>query len=100
MSFYSALIAGVLSALIASPCSTPVLGGVLVLISQSESIIEGMFLMFMYGLGLSTLFLILGLGLFKVSRLPRAGLWMRYFHKVSIVLLFGSGVYFIYLSFA
>lgn len=95
-SILTSFLAGAFSALVASPCSTPVLGGVLVMISQSESKASGMFLMFMYGLGLSTLFLVLGLGLFKLKALPRAGMWMQKIHKISVALLFLSGLYFIY----
>ncbi len=93
-SLFSAFAAGFVSTLVASPCSTPVLGGVLLLISQSENRLAGFGLMFLYGLGLSTLFLILGLGLFKAAQLPKSGQWMTYVHKFSVFLLVGSSFYF------
>jgi len=91
-----ALMVGVLSTLIASPCSTPVLGGVLALVAQQETQIEGVLLMGVYGLGMSTLFLILGMGLVRVQALPRSGKWLTAVHNVSILLLALGGFYFIY----
>lgn len=90
-----AFVAGFVSAVVASPCSTPVLAGVLVMISQAENRFHGMGLMFLYGAGISTIFLILGLGILKATHLPRSGQWMRYVHKVSVLLLVGSSFYFI-----
>lgn len=92
--------AGAISALVASPCSTPVLGGVLIMISQTQSQVQGMAFMLAYGLGLSTIFLILGLGIFQIKTLPKSGVWMTYIHKVSVFMLAGSGVYFILKAFS
>lgn len=94
-SLASAFFAGLLSALVASPCSTPVLGGVLVMISNADSLLIGGLLMMVYGLGLSTLFLVLGLGLLKTQTLPRSGVWMKKIHLVSVVLLAASSLYFL-----
>ena len=94
-SLVSATMAGLLSTIVASPCSTPVLGGVLLMISTTESIYQGVFLMILYGLGLSTIFLVLGLGLFKSNSLPRSGVWMKRVHFASVLLLAGSSIYFL-----
>lgn len=94
-SAFGAFTAGFLSAVVASPCSTPVLAGVLVMISQAENRIEGMSLMFVYGAGISTIFLILGLGLLKATQLPKSGNWLRYAHKLSVLMLVASAGYFI-----
>ncbi len=93
-SLFSAFIAGFISAVVASPCSTPVLAGVLLMISQAENRIQGMGLMFLYGAGISTIFLILGLGLLRVTQIPKSGLWMRYVHKLSVLMLIASSFYF------
>ena len=92
---FTSFFAGCLSTLVASPCSTPVLAGVLVMIAQTESQARGVLLMLMYGFGLSTLFLILGLGLLRAQTLPRSGQWMRTVHKLSVILLIvGAGYFF------
>ncbi len=84
-----ALVLGASSAAIASPCTSPVIGGVLAAISQSEERLKGISLMFSFAVGLSFLFIVVGLGL---SRLPRAGQWMHYVQKTSGVLLILAGV--------
>lgn len=93
-SLFGAFVAGFVSAVVASPCSTPVLAGVLVMISQSENRVQGMGLMFLYGAGISTIFLVLGLGFLRISQIPKSGVWMRYVHKTSVLLLVGSALYF------
>lgn len=93
-SVFGAFVAGFVSAIVASPCSTPVLAGVLVMISQAENRAQGMGLMFLYGAGITTIFLILGLGFLKMTHMPRSGQWMRYVHKFSVLLLVASAFYF------
>lgn len=86
------------SALLASPCTSPILGTVLVTLSQSGTFEQGVLLMIAYSLGISLLFLALGLGLMRLNRLPRAGRWMNYVHKSSSSLIAGLGFYYLYLG--
>jgi thiol:disulfide interchange protein len=90
-----AFVVGAASAAVASPCTSPVIGGMLAAISQVKERVWGISLMFFFAVGLSFLFLVLGLGLAKVSKMPRAGLWMRKVHKASSVILALGGLYFI-----
>ncbi len=90
-----AFIVGVSSAAVASPCTTPVLGGVLTAISQVKERSWGIAPMLFFAVGLSFIFLSTGLGLAKISKLPKAGTWMTFIHKASSVLLAVGGVYFI-----
>lgn len=92
--FFGALLVGATSAAVASPCTSPVVGGMLAALSQIEERGWGIVLMFAFAVGLSFLFLLLGLGLTKASRLPRAGAWMKGVHKGSSVLLGLGGIYF------
>lgn len=89
-----ALFAGASSALIASPCATPVLGGVLALVSQAKNQFSGALLMTAYGFGLSFIFLALGLGLVSAGKIPKSGRWLQVFHKISVAALILSGFYF------
>ena len=97
--FSGALLVGASSAAVASPCTSPVVGGVLAALSQVENRFWGMALMFSFALGLSILFLVVGLGLAKTSSLPRAGKWMIGVHKGSSVLLAVGGIYFLFKGF-
>jgi len=92
---FGAFVIGASSAAIASPCASPVVGGVLAAVSQVHERAWGVALMFFFAVGLSSLFLVLGLGLTKAKALPKAGLWMTKVHRASSILLALGGLYFI-----
>lgn len=96
----SAFLFGVSAALIASPCTSPILGGVLALMATSATFEQGMLLMLSYSLGFSLLFLLLGLGVVRLGRLPRSGPWLNRMHKFSSVILLIAGVYYLAQAFA
>lgn len=91
---WGAFLVGISSAAVMSPCTSPVVGGVLAAVAQVEERVWGMSLMFFFSLGLVSLFLVLGLGFAKASSMPRAGKWMTKVHKASALLLALGGVYF------
>jgi thiol:disulfide interchange protein DsbD len=97
--FIFPFVIGVSSALVASPCSSPILGSVLTTLASSGDFSKGIILMVAYSVGASLIFLVLGLGLLKAQNLPRAGHWMNLFHKVSSVLILCAGGYYLYLGF-
>lgn len=88
----SALGLGVSAALIASPCTSPILAGVLSTMAETGRA-RGSFLMACYGVGFSALFLAAGLGLTRLERLPRAGGWMTLIHKLSAWVLVAWGLW-------
>lgn len=88
------LFVGAGSALLASPCTSPILGTVLATLSHSGTFESGVFLMIAYSLGMSILFLALGLGFVALEKLPRAGKWMNHIHRLSSVLILIAGTYF------
>lgn len=94
-SWFAPFLVGAGSALVASPCTSPILGSVLVMIAGAETFYIGVVYMLFYSLGTSLLFLALGLGILQAKRLPKAGNWLSTVHKVSSVLIFGVGIYFI-----
>jgi cytochrome c biogenesis protein CcdA len=86
---------GVISAFVASPCTSPILGGVLTQIAQSGSLLTGGALMFSYASGLSLLFLFIGIGLVRAKSLPKSGKWLNIVHRLSTFLLMIGGLYFL-----
>ena len=93
-SFFFPVLVGSGSALLASPCTTPVLGAVLMTISTTEQFWMGTVYMFFYALGSTLIFLLLGLGIVSAKRLPRSGVWMSKVHKAGSFLIVAAGVYF------
>ena len=95
-SFVFPILAGSGTALLASPCTTPVLGAVLIAISSSSQLATGTVYMFFYALGSTLIFLGLGLGIMSMKKLPRAGGWMKKIHTLSAILIIAASLFFIY----
>ena len=62
--------------MVASPCTSPILAGVLALMAGHATVSRGLTLMFCYSAGFSFLFVVVGLGAERLPRLPRSGRWM------------------------
>ena len=76
-------LAGVGSALVAGPCTTPVLGTLLAYTAASKNLVLGGLLLFVFSLGMGAL--LLGVGTFSsfLAAMPRSGAWME---KIKMVL--------------
>jgi thiol:disulfide interchange protein DsbD len=87
-------LAGISSALVAGPCTTPVLGSLLVYTASSQSLIMGGLLLFVFSLGMGTL--LLGVGTFSsfLASIPRSGSWMVTIKKTMGLLMLGMAQYF------
>ncbi len=66
---------GLVSGLLALPCTGPVLGGILTFVATTQNAFTGCLLLVCYALGFGTPFLIIGT---FALQLPRGGPWMRY----------------------
>lgn len=86
---------GLTSGLIASPCLTPVLGSILAYLATKQNIIYGMTLLFCFAFGMGLIFILIGVFEGLLVSLPKSGKWMVYIKRVSAVLLFVMGLYFI-----
>lgn len=78
-------VAGLISGVVASPCISPVLIGILTYVAQTQDVILGFFLLFVFAMGLGVLFLLLGTFSQCLNFLPKSGLWME-----GVKLLFGT----------
>ena len=98
--FFFPVILGAAAALLASPCTTPVLGAVLVTISASSQLLSGTIYMFSYAFGATLIFLVAGLGITSMGKLPKTGNWMKKVHTISAVLIIGVSLFFLYQGFS
>ncbi len=87
------------AALVASPCTSPVLGSVLLSVSRDPWSIKTFFEMLAYAVGASLLVLILGLGLMRAKHLPRSGAWLHSVHRLTGVLILTGAFYYSYRAF-
>ena len=87
-------LAGVGSALVAGPCTTPVLGTVLAYTAASKDLLLGGLLLFAFSLGLGTL--LIGVGAFSsfLAAMPRSGPWMVRIKKIMGLLMLLLAQYF------
>lgn len=93
--FSTAFLLGGVSAFIAGPCTTPVLGSLLTYVATRQNLWLGCAMLFVFAVGLGTLLLIAGTFAGFVSTLPRAGWWMNTVKKAFGVLMILIGEYFI-----
>lgn len=93
-SFGGPLLLGASTALMASPCSTPILATTLTLLASKSGVLEGMALMSVYSIGFLFIFALLGFGVFKASKLPRSGAWMKTIHTLGSLAIVGAGIYY------
>lgn len=91
--YIGAVAMGTLSAFIVSACSVPPIVAALTLITQSGNLWLGTAAMFMFGLGLGSPLLLLGLSASWL--LPKAGQWMQSVQRAMAVLLIAAAIYII-----
>jgi thiol:disulfide interchange protein DsbD len=87
---------GLVSGIIAAPCTGPVLAAALAFVAAQGSVALGVSVMFAYALGLGLLFFLIGA--FSLS-LPRSGPWMETVKSVFGVALLTAGLLFLLRAF-
>jgi thiol:disulfide interchange protein DsbD len=90
-SVVGAFMLGAISTLIASPCVTAPLAGVLAFIAQTGSIPLGGMLLFVMALGMGLPLMLFAIG--ARGLLPKAGAWMTIVQRIFGVLLIGLAVW-------
>lgn len=90
-----ALLMGIVTGLVASPCVGPVVVVLLTWVAQIGSIAYGFLLLFVFALGLGMLFLVIGTFAGALNALPQAGQWMDTIKHVFGVILLGMGIFYL-----
>ncbi|TNE49703.1 MAG: hypothetical protein EP343_10775 [Deltaproteobacteria bacterium] len=88
------VVLGMIGALLATPCSGPVIVGLLAFIAQTGDIKLGILMPTVFTFGIGVPFLVLGGGV--VQALPRSGKWMTEVKKVFGVILLAASLYYGY----
>jgi thiol:disulfide interchange protein DsbD len=89
------IILGIVAALIISPCVGPFVAGILLYIATHGSPVVGFLILFVFALGLGTLFVIIGTFSSAINSLPRAGEWMESVKKFFGFVLLMMALYFL-----
>jgi thiol:disulfide interchange protein DsbD len=88
-------VTGLLSGLVAAPCTSPVLAGLLIYVSATKDVVLGGSMMFAFSLGMTTLLIIIGTFSGMAKSLPKSGRWMVWVKKILALVLFVFGEYFL-----
>lgn len=89
-----AVLMGMAAGLIAAPCVGPVLVALLSWVAKNGSVVIGFWLLFVFSLGLGSLFIVIGTFAGAIAALPKAGGWMEGVKHFFGWLLWGTAVYF------
>jgi len=89
------IILGIVAALVVSPCVGPFVAGILLYIATSGSPVIGFLVLFVFALGLGTLYVILGTFSSAINALPGAGGWMETIKKFFGFVLLLMALYFV-----
>lgn len=89
------IILGVVAALVVSPCVGPFVAGILLYIATSGSPFIGFAVLFVFALGLGTLYVIVGTFSSAINALPNSGMWMESVKKFFGYVLLLMAVYFL-----
>jgi len=94
--YISALLLGLISGLMISPCLTPVLGSILVYLTTKKNLFYGGFLLLSFSYGMGLIFILIGTFGTGLVRLLKPGKWMVVLKKVCAGIIISTGVYFIF----
>ena len=93
--FSGAFLMGMMSGLVAAPCSAPVMAAVLTWVTATHSAGLGFLYLLTFSLGMCTLLVVVGLSSGALARLPRAGAWMVTVKKVFAIIMLGAAEYYL-----
>lgn len=90
---------GLVSGLVAAPCTGPVLAVILAVIASSGDVATGALFMVAFSAGLGVPFLVLALASGQLQRLPKSGPWMEMVKGILATAMFVVALYFAELAF-
>ena len=96
VNYLSALLFGIISGLMISPCLTPILASILAYLSITKNVFYGAFLLFCFSCGMGLIFILIGTFGSAFSGLPKPGAWMIVVKRICASIIVLSGLYFIF----
>ena len=90
-----AFLVGAASGLVASPCTSPVLFGLLAFVATTRSVLYGGALLFAFSMGMGILLIVVGTFSGLAAALPKPGSWMVSVKKVLGLLMLGLAEYYL-----
>lgn len=92
---WAVLLFGMVSGFVVGPCTTPVLGTLLLYVASKQNIFYAMSLLFAFSCGVGSLLVLVGTFSGLLSRLPKSGIWLVRVRQICAILLLVMGEYFL-----
>ncbi|MDF1545581.1 MAG: cytochrome c biogenesis protein CcdA [bacterium] len=89
------ILMGAIAALVVSPCVGPFVAGILLYVATSGSPVLGFLILFVFAMGLGTLYILIGTFSSAINQLPGAGGWMETVKKFFGFVLLIMAIYFL-----
>lgn len=89
---------GLTSGLVISPCVSPALGSILLLVASRKNLFYGTTLLLTFAYGMGIILILSGTFSSILLSLPKSGAWMDRIKNFSGLILLGAGLYFLYLG--
>ena len=90
-----AFLVGAASGLVASPCTSPVLFGLLTYVATTQSVLYGGSLVFVFSMGMGILLIVVGTFSGLAAALPRPGPWMVRIKKILGLMMLALAQYYL-----
>ncbi len=94
--WFGAIMIGMITGLVAAPCVGPIIISLLAWIAQTQNLLLGFWLLFVFAWGMGLLFILIGTFAGILNSLPKSGKWMVYIKYVFGLLLLFGGFYYLY----
>ena len=92
---FGVIVLGIIAALVISPCVGPFVAGILLYIATHGSPVMGFLILFVFALGLGTLYVVIGTFSSAINALPGSGGWMESVKKFFGFVLLLMALYFL-----
>ncbi len=93
--FVGAFTMGLVSGVIAAPCTGPALAGVLAYVATTRNALLGFLLLYTYSIGFGLIFMALGTFSTLIQKIPKSGAWMEIIKGIFGAAMFTVGLYFL-----
>lgn len=92
---FSTFLLGLVSGLVAGPCTAPVLGTILLYVAAQQNMFYGVSLLFVFAYGMGFLLILTGTFSSIFVNLSKSRIWLMWIKKFSGFIMLGMGEYFL-----
>ena len=93
--FFDIFLFGLVSGLIAGPCTAPALGVILAIVASRQNAFYGVTLLFVFAYGMGVVLILAGAFGSLIFNLAKSGVWLERIKKLGGIILIAIGEYFI-----